>query len=71
MVPTTSVAHLAGQDFVFVAEGKGQLVAKQKAVVLGDIIGNNYVVVSGVSKGERIVTSGIQNLSDGIPIEVQ
>jgi multidrug efflux pump subunit AcrA (membrane-fusion protein) len=68
MVPAASIAHFAGQDFVFVAQGN---TAKQKPVMLGEIIGNDYVVVNGLSKGERIILSGIQNLSDGVPIEVQ
>jgi multidrug efflux pump subunit AcrA (membrane-fusion protein) len=71
IVPAASVAHLAGQDFVFVAQGDREMTAKQKPVVLGEIIGNDYVVVNGLSKGEKIIMSGIQNLSDGVPIEVQ
>ena len=45
-----------------------QLVAQQKVVQLGDIQGQNYQVVSGVEAGERVVVSGILNLSDGTPI---
>ncbi len=78
LIPTTAVSRIAGQTFVFVAQtqqpsgqaqaGKPQILAKQKPVKLGDIEGNNYQVLSGLQPGERLVVSGILNLSDGVPI---
>jgi RND family efflux transporter MFP subunit len=44
------------------------LVARQRAVTLGQIAGNNYVVLSGLNPGEQIVVSGVQRLADGAPI---
>lgn len=69
-VPVTAVSRFSGQDFVFVAKkgSDGKLSAAQRAVVLGPIKGNEYRVVSGVNAGEQVVTSGIQNLADGVPI---
>ncbi|HLP90529.1 MAG TPA: efflux RND transporter periplasmic adaptor subunit [Nostocaceae cyanobacterium] len=73
-VPTTAVARIAGETFVFVAEeqkspqGEMVLVAKQKRVKLGDIRVNNYQIISGLQTGEKLIISGIQNLRDGIPI---
>ena len=47
-VPVTAVTRINGQWFAFVAEpgegGKG-LVARQRAVQLGPVVGNNYTVV--------------------------
>lgn len=70
-VPVTAVTRFTGQDFVFVAETNkdGKLCAKQKAVKLGAIEGNEYRVVSGLKEGDEIVTSGTQTLSDGAPIK--
>jgi multidrug efflux pump subunit AcrA (membrane-fusion protein) len=70
-VPVTAVTRFTGQDFVFVANKApdGKLTAKQKAVKLAAIEGNEYRVVSGLEVGEEVVTSGTQNLSDGIPIK--
>ncbi|PMB38024.1 efflux transporter periplasmic adaptor subunit [Fischerella thermalis CCMEE 5330] len=74
VIPTTAVARIAGQNFVFVEqtqkspEGKTQLVAKQKRVELGNISGNNYQVLEGLQPGERIIVSGLLNLRDGVPI---
>jgi len=70
LVPTPAVIHLTGQDFVFVAEPQGKnWVAKQKLVKLGDIEGNAYRVHAGLQPGQKIVVSGIQNLTDGMAIQ--
>jgi RND family efflux transporter MFP subunit len=69
-IPTTAVSRVAGKDFVFVAQTQEQskLIAKQKPVKLGEIKGNNYQVIEGLQPGEKLVVSGILNLSDGAPI---
>ena len=68
-VPAVAVSRISGQHFAFVAEpaGKG-FVAKQRAVKLGALTGNDYVVVEGLREGERLVISGVQRLADGAPI---
>lgn len=69
LVPTSAVSRLGGQTFVFVAENQGQsAIARQKPVKLGEIQGNNYQVIEGLKPGEKIIVSGILNLSDGAPI---
>jgi multidrug efflux pump subunit AcrA (membrane-fusion protein) len=69
LIPTEAVSHQSGQDFVFVAKSAdGRTVAKQLAVHLGAIEGSKYQVITGLQAGEKIVTSGIQNLADGVPI---
>jgi multidrug efflux pump subunit AcrA (membrane-fusion protein) len=73
-VPTTAISRLGGQNFIFVAEtkaadgGQAQLVAMQKPIKLGKIVGNNQVVLEGLKSGDQIVTSGIMQLRDGAPI---
>jgi RND family efflux transporter MFP subunit len=72
LIPVTAVSRLAGQTFAFVAESDGkQTVAKQKPVQLGEIIGNNYVILDGIKPGELIITSGVQMLADGMPVAPQ
>jgi RND family efflux transporter MFP subunit len=75
LIPVTAVSRLGGETFVFVAQapenpkpGAPSLVAIQKAVKLGDIEGNNYPVLEGLKAGDRIVVSGILNLTNGAPI---
>jgi RND family efflux transporter MFP subunit len=70
VVPVTAVLRISGQFFAFVAEDAGgKLVAKQRAVKVGPIVGNSYPVLDGIRPGERVVTSGVQKLADGAPIQ--
>jgi RND family efflux transporter MFP subunit len=72
MVPVLAVSRLGGQYFVFIAEeGEGALVARQKPVRLGEIVGNDYVVLAGVAPGDRLIVSGTQMLADGVPVQPQ
>jgi RND family efflux transporter MFP subunit len=70
-IPVTSVVRINGQFFAFVAEpGQGGgLVAHQRAVTLGSVIGNDYVVVGGLKPGEKLIVSGIQKIGDGAPVQ--
>lgn len=75
LIPVTAVSRLAGETFVFVAEaaqnpqpGAPSLVAQQKLVKLGEIQGGNYQVLEGLKADEKIVVSGILNLTNGVPI---
>ena len=69
MVPVTGVARINAQFFAFVAEkGDKGLVAKQKPVQLGEIIGNEYIVQSGLQPGEQLIVSGLQKIRDGAAV---
>jgi RND family efflux transporter MFP subunit len=69
VIPVLSVLRINGQPFVFVAENdKGQLVARQRPIRLGEIIGNDYRVMDGLQPDERVVVSGVQRLINGAPI---
>jgi len=69
-IPVLAVTRIGGQSFVYIAAQDGQgSVAKQRAVTLGDTIGNNYAVQGGLQPGEKVITSGIQFLIDGSPVK--
>jgi RND family efflux transporter MFP subunit len=69
-VPVTSVTRINGQFFAFVAEtGQGGLVAHQRAVTVGRTIGNDYVVLTGLKTGDKLIVSGIQKIGDGSPVQ--
>jgi RND family efflux transporter MFP subunit len=69
MLPVTAVSRIGGQTFAFVvADNKGQAIAQQRSVQLGDIVGNNYTVLGGIQPGEKVVTTSVNMLVDGMPI---
>jgi RND family efflux transporter MFP subunit len=71
-VPVLAVSRINGQYLVFVAEhGDKGLVARQRPLRVGDVIGNDYVVLDGLKAGDQIVVSGIQKLADGVPVAPQ
>jgi RND family efflux transporter MFP subunit len=71
-VPVLAVSRVSGQYFAFVAEPeKDVLVARQRPVKVGEIVGNNYVVLEGIKDGDRVIVSGTQFLRDGVPVAPQ
>jgi RND family efflux transporter MFP subunit len=71
-VPVVSAMRINGRYFVYVAENGegGGLVARQKPIEVERVVGNEYVVSSGLNEGERLVTAGIQKIRDGAPVQV-
>ena len=59
--------------FAYVAESGegGATVARQRAVEPGPVVGNDYVVKSGLKPGEKLIVSGVQKIGDGSPVSVQ
>ncbi len=75
LIPTSSVSRIGTQAFVYVSQeseesqpGQPQLIARQQAVELGNIQGNNYQVIKGLEPGDNLIVTGILNLSDGTAI---
>jgi RND family efflux transporter MFP subunit len=69
-VPVTAVLRINGQYFAFVVEKGGPgTIARQKPVDLGDIVGNEYVVRSGLQPGEQLIVAGLQKIGDGAPVQ--
>jgi RND family efflux transporter MFP subunit len=69
VVPVLAVSRIGGQYFAFVAEQQdGKIVAHQKPLRVGEMTGNNYVVLEGIKPGDKIVVSGTQFLVDGAPV---
>ncbi len=51
------------------SDGPPPVVAKLASVTLGDLQGNDYQVLEGLEPGDTIITEGILNLRDGVPID--
>jgi RND family efflux transporter MFP subunit len=73
VVPVIAVSRIGGLYFAFVAEpdSKGGYVVHQKALQVGQIVGNDYVVLDGIKAGDKVVVTGTQFLIDGIPVVPQ
>ena len=70
--PVVALNRINGMYFAFIAEPGpgGGLVARQRAVTVGQVINNAYVITSGLKAGEKLITSGIQKIGDGVPVQV-
>jgi RND family efflux transporter MFP subunit len=69
VVPVLAVTRLGGQTFVYVAENQGgKYFAKQRSITVGDTVGNDYAVQSGLKEGDKVIVSGTQFLMDGAPV---
>jgi RND family efflux transporter MFP subunit len=69
MIPVLAVTRQGGQSFVFVArQQNGHYVAAQAPVTLGDTVGNNYSISSGLTVGDRVIISSTQFLVNNMPV---
>ena len=69
VVPVLAVIRQGEQSFVFVMQQQnGMAMAHRVPVVLGETVGNNYSIVSGLSAGEQVIVTGTQFLLDGMPV---
>ena len=69
-VPVVAVNRISGQYFVYVAEqGQQGFVARQKPITVGEVVGEDYVIQTGLKAGERVIVSNIQKIGDGAPVK--
>jgi RND family efflux transporter MFP subunit len=70
--PIVALNRINGQFFAYVVENGegGKTVARQRGVEPGAIVGNDYVVKSGLKAGDRLIVSGVQKIRDGAPVMV-
>lgn len=69
VVPVLAVIRQGEQSFVFVMQKQnGMAVAHRTPVTLGDTVGNNYSILSGLSAGDHVIVTGTQFLVDGMPV---
>ena len=71
-IPVIAVCPYQRAVFSFVAEqDNGKLVAHQRPLQLGEITGNDYVVLSGLKTGDQVVVSGGRNLAHGEAVRIE
>jgi RND family efflux transporter MFP subunit len=69
VVPVLAVTRQGEQSFVFVVQkANGMALAHRAPVTLGDTVGNEYSIASGLNAGDRVIVSGTQFLVDGMPV---
>jgi len=66
LVPQRAVTELQGGYQVAVVNGEDKI--DIRSVTLGDSIGANYVISSGLNPGERVVAEGVQKVRAGIHV---
>lgn len=67
LVPGVAVRTTAGTARVYV-ESNGH--AEERIVTVGDTLGDLIEITSGLSAGEKVVTTGIDRVTDGARVEV-
>ncbi|MGE4056877.1 MAG: efflux RND transporter periplasmic adaptor subunit [Vicinamibacterales bacterium] len=71
-VPVIAVQRINSRHFVFVAEqtAEGGLVARQRPITVGPVVGENYIVREGLTAGDRVILAGTQKIGDGAPVQM-
>jgi RND family efflux transporter MFP subunit len=68
-VPVVAVTRVNGRYFAFVVEKGAQgATAHQRALDVGPLVGNDYVVLKGLAAGDQLIVSGVQKIGDGMPV---
>ena len=67
LVPERAVAELQGKNFVWVIGSDNK--ATQRAVKVGEPVGEDLLILEGLKPGERIITQGFQKVREGAPVQ--
>jgi membrane fusion protein (multidrug efflux system) len=67
LVPERAVTELQGKNFAWVIGADNM--ATQRAVKVGETIGENLLILKGLEAGDRIITEGLQKVREGKPVE--
>ena len=67
-VPARAVLNVEGEYYVFLAAENG---AQKRQVKTGASVGDRVEILSGLSAGEQLIVSGVNQLQDGAPITIQ
>ncbi len=67
VVPINTIQEIEGEKLVYIVtkNAKNELIAKKVAVAVGKTYGTNAEILSGLSLGDQLITTGFQDLTDG------
>ncbi|CAM5359521.1 efflux RND transporter periplasmic adaptor subunit [Alcaligenes] [Alcaligenes phenolicus] len=66
LVPQQAVSRTGGKAGVWVVDAQDH--AQRVTVELGELVGRDYLVRSGLQAGQRVVVEGGERLTDGAPV---
>ena len=66
LVPASAVSEREGLYYLYVVDKNHQ--ARLRMVTVGDPVGDQFPVLSGLNPGERIVAAGRERVTDGSPV---
>ena len=67
VIPERAMVELQGKNFVWVIGADDK--ASQRAVEVGEVIGESVLIVKGLEAGERIITEGLQKVREGTLVQ--
>ena len=68
LVPQSAVTQGAQGPFVWIVDTEGK--AQIRNVEVGNWLGDNWVILKGLSVGDKVVVNGILHLAPGIPVKI-
>jgi len=69
-VPVLAITQIGGQAFVYLAAQRGPgYAAHLVPVTVGDAIGNDFPILSGLKPGDQVILSGLQFIGEGAPVK--
>ena len=68
VIPQKAVQQTSNGHMVYVASAKDQ--AEIRPVVVGDWIGEDWIINKGLKAGDRVIVEGFQRLAPGAPVKV-
>jgi membrane fusion protein (multidrug efflux system) len=68
VIPYKAVTEQLGEFFVYVPGDSNKV--SQRKVVLGQQLGANVIVKSGLQAGDKVVTEGLQSLHEGTKVNI-
>lgn len=71
VVPVAVVREAADGQYIYVAESeKGKMVAKRRTVEVGQTYNGMAEITKGIKPGDKVITTGFNNLVEGQPLKV-
>ncbi len=68
VIPYKAIVEQLGEYFVYIPGDSNKV--SQRKVLMGKQVGNNIIIKDGIKAGEKIVTQGVQNLHEGVKVNI-